>query len=145
VVVEEVVVAVSVEVCAVVLLMVTEAGERLQVAGLVALVGVVVSAQESVTVPVNEFAGVTVMVEVLPEVAPGATLMLPLLVSVKLVAVLPPGACQKSPQPAIKPTRSGAASSVSHAQFRVFIAAPSSCFKLKVIASRATVSLHIFR
>lgn len=56
--------AASVDVCAVVPLMVTEAGERLHVVGLVALEGVVVTEQVNATVPVNELAGVTVMVEV---------------------------------------------------------------------------------
>jgi hypothetical protein len=82
VVVDEVVVAVSVPVCAVVLLIVTEVGERLQVAALVAPDGVLVTAHVSATVPVNEAAGVTVIVAVLPVVAPGATVMLPLLESV---------------------------------------------------------------
>lgn len=90
---------VSVAVCAEVLLIATDVGERLHVAGLVALEGVVVTAQARLTVPVNEFVGVTVMVAVLPLVAPGTKLMLPLLLSEKLV--LPPsGACQKSPHPA---------------------------------------------
>jgi hypothetical protein len=92
------VVAVSVAVIADVLLMSTEVGERLQVAGLAAPVGPL-TVQLRSTVPVNELDGVTVMVEVLPEVAPGLTVMLPLLVKVKLV-LLPLGACQKSPQPA---------------------------------------------
>jgi len=87
------VVAVSVDVCAVVLLIVTEVGERLHVVGLAAPEGEVVIAQVSATAPVNEFAGVTVMVAALPVVAPGVTEMAPLLVRVKLV--LPPGACQK--------------------------------------------------
>jgi hypothetical protein len=82
VVVEAVVEAVSVAVCAAVLLMVTEVGDMLHVAAFVALVGVLVTAQVSATVPVNEVAGVTVMVDVLPVVAPGASVMLPLLVSV---------------------------------------------------------------
>jgi hypothetical protein len=119
VVVEEVVVAVSVDVCAVVLLIETEAGERLQVVGLVALEGVVVTAQASATVPVNVLAGVTVMVAVFDE--PGATVMLPLLESEKLVEVLL-GDCQKSPQPA----RSGTATSASCAHFPILITAPLS-------------------
>jgi hypothetical protein len=61
------------------------------------------------------------MVAVLPVVAPGLTVMAPLLVSVKLV--LPLGACQKSPQPA-KPATNGAAASNNHAHFPIFIAAP---------------------
>jgi hypothetical protein len=80
----DVVVAVSVAVCAVVLLIVTEVGERLHVTGLEALDGDVVTAQVRATVPVNELDGVTVMVEVLPEVAPALlTLMTPLLERVK--------------------------------------------------------------
>jgi hypothetical protein len=50
--------------------MVTDAG-TLHVAGSLAAVGVM--AQLRVTVPVKPFAGVTVIVEVLPVVAPGAT------------------------------------------------------------------------
>jgi hypothetical protein len=117
------VLTVSVEVSAVVVLIVTELGERAQVAGLVALEGVLVSAQVNVTVPVNELPGVTVMVE-LP-VAPGLTLMLPLFVKVKLVLLLPPGASQKSPQPA----RSGAAASSNRAHFPILIAAPLRIFQ----------------
>jgi hypothetical protein len=113
------VVAVSVDVCAVELLNVSESEERLHVVALVALVGVLVIEQLSVTVPVNELDGVTVMVEVSPLVAPGATVMLPLLVRAKLVFVLS-GSCQKSPQPA----RSGAAASNNHAYCPIFIAAP---------------------
>jgi hypothetical protein len=86
----------------------------------------VVTAQESVTVPVNEFDGVTEMVAVLPVVAPGLTVMVPLLVRVKLVLPPPPGACQKSPQPVRKPTSVGAAASNSNrVHFPLFIAAPS--------------------
>jgi hypothetical protein len=63
---------VSVEVCAVVPLKpVSEAGDRLQVAG--SLAALEVKAQVSATVPVNPACGVTEMVEVLPLVAPGAT------------------------------------------------------------------------
>jgi hypothetical protein len=93
----EVVVAVRVEVTAVVPLMVTELGERLQVAGLVALVGPLTE-QVSATVPVKELPGVTLMVEVLALVEPGVTEMFPLLVREKSVVL--EGACQKSPQPA---------------------------------------------
>jgi hypothetical protein len=118
VVVEDEVVAVSVEVCAVVLLLkVNEVEERLHVAALEAPVGEV-TAQDSVTVPVNVLAGVTVMVAVLPVVAPGLTVMLPLLVRVKL-PLFPPGASQKSPQPA----RSVAAAN-NPIQRPIFIAAP---------------------
>jgi hypothetical protein len=116
VVVEDKVVAVSVEVCAVVLLLkVSEVDERLHVAALEAPVGAV-TAQLSATVPVNVLAGVTVMVAV--PVEPWATVMLPLLERVKL-ALFPPGACQKSPQPA----RSVAAAN-NPAQRPIFIAAP---------------------
>jgi hypothetical protein len=88
------------------------------VAGLVALEGDEVTAQLNVTVPVNELAGVTVIVEVLPLVAPGVTLMLPLLESAKLV--VPLGASQKPLHPASR----GAAPSKIHAHFPIFIAAP---------------------
>jgi hypothetical protein len=112
--------AVSVEVCAVELLKVSEVGERLHVVGLVAPEGAVVIAQESATVPVNEFVGVTVMVDV--PLAPWATVMLVgLLERVKLV--LPLGASQKFPQPA-KPAASGAAASNNPAHLPIFIAAP---------------------
>ena len=117
VVVDEVV-AVSVEVCAVVLLKVSEVEERLHVVGLVAPVGAVTE-QLSVTVPVNELPGVTVIVAVLSEVAPALTVMLPLLVRVKLVLLLPFGACQKSPHPA-----SSRAAANNPAQRPIFIAAP---------------------
>jgi hypothetical protein len=119
----DVVLAVSVVDSVAVLLIVTEVGERAHVAGLVALVGALVIEQDSVTVPVNELPGVTVIVE-LP-VAPGLTLMLPLFVRVKLVLLVPPGASQKSPQPA----RSGAAASNTRAHFPIFIAAPSHMFR----------------
>jgi hypothetical protein len=106
-----------VDVCAVVLLKVIEVGERLHVAALIAPVGAVTE-QLSDTVPVNVLAGVTEMVE-LP-VAPWATVILVgLPVSVKL-ALFPPGACQKSPQPA----KSGATASNIHAHLPIFIAAP---------------------
>jgi hypothetical protein len=116
VVVEDEVVAVSVEFCAVVLLKASEVEERLHVAALEAPVGAV-TAQLSETVPVNELPGVTVMVAV--PVAPWATMMLPLLERVKLL-LPPPGACQKSPQPAIN----GAAASNNHAHLPIFIATP---------------------
>jgi hypothetical protein len=80
VVVDDVVAAVSVDVCAVVLLKVSDVGDKLQVAALVALVGVLVTEQARATVPVNELPGVTVMVEV--PLPPGAMLMLALLESV---------------------------------------------------------------
>jgi hypothetical protein len=114
----DVVVAVSVELCADVLLLKdSEVEERPQVAALVAPVGAV-TAHVSVTVPVNELPGVTVMVAVLPLVAPGVTVMLPLLESEKLVVLLL-GACQKFPQPA----RSVAAAN-NPIQRPIFIAAP---------------------
>jgi hypothetical protein len=78
----DVVVAVSVAVCALELLSVTELGDRAQVTGLVAFEGVVVTAQVRATVPLNEPDGVTVIVDVFPEVAPAVTLMEPLLESV---------------------------------------------------------------
>lgn len=49
----------------------------LQVAGLVAPVGAVVTAQERFTVPVKPLAGATVTVDVLPVVAPAATVRFP--------------------------------------------------------------------
>ena len=58
---------------------------ELQVAGSLAAVGVM--AQVRLTVPVNPLApGVTVMVEVLPLVAPGLTEMLPPLLREKVLA-----------------------------------------------------------
>jgi hypothetical protein len=67
-----VVYTVNVAVCAVAPLIVTEAGERLHVAGSLAAVGVM--AQLRLTMPVNPpVPGVTVIVEVFPVVAPGAT------------------------------------------------------------------------
>lgn len=113
-VVEDVVVAVSVEVCAVAVLNVREGEERLQVAGLVALVGVLVTEQVSATVPVNELAGVTVIVAVLPDVAPGVSLMLPLLVRVKLVLL---GASQNP----LHPARRVVAAKTNRARFLIFI------------------------
>ena len=85
--------------------------------GLVALEGEEVIAQLSVTVPVNELDGVTVMVEVPLPAAPALIVMLPLLERVKLL--LPPGACQKSPQPA-----TSVAAANNPAQRPIFIAAP---------------------
>ena len=116
--------AVSVEVAAVVLLTETDAGLRLQDGGLVALVGELVTAQERVTVPVNELDGVTVMV-VVPVAAPGLTVMLPLFDKEKLVVVLLLGACQKSPHPArMLPRGIATRSDASLAHFPSFIAAP---------------------
>lgn len=121
--VDDVVFAVRIDVCAVELAKVTDAGERLQVAGLVAPEGELVTAQVSVTVPVNELAGVTVMVEVLPLVAPGATEMLPLLVSVKLLLELL-GGSQKPEQPMTKTMMSGAAARTTLHHFTALIASP---------------------
>jgi hypothetical protein len=115
------VVAVNVDVCGDVSLIETDVGERLQVGGLDAPEGVVVTAQVSETVPVNEFDGVTVMSEV--PVESGLTVMLPLLVRLKLALLLPPpGACQKFPHPA----RSGVAASSIFAHVPILIPAP--CF-----------------
>jgi hypothetical protein len=111
--------AVSVVLSAVALLKVSELEERLHVVGLEAPAGAV-TAQVSVTVPVNELPGVTVIVAVLPVVAPGLTLMLPLLERLKPVVLLLLGASQKSPQPAI----SSAVTGKIRAQFPIFIAAP---------------------
>jgi hypothetical protein len=86
-VVEAVVVAVSVAVSAVELVMSTDVGERLHVAGLVALVGPLTE-QVRLTVPVKELEGVAEMVEVLPVAAPGLMEMLPLLERAKLVPVV---------------------------------------------------------
>jgi hypothetical protein len=77
--VPDAVVTVSVAVSAVVPVIDTEVEERLQV-GLVGLESELVTAQVKSTVPVNEFAGVTVIVDVPVEL--WATEMLPLLVSV---------------------------------------------------------------
>jgi hypothetical protein len=107
----DVVLAVSVAVCAVELLIVTDVGARLQVTGLEALDGDVVTAQVSATVPVNELDGVTVIVEVLPEVAPGLlTLMAPLLERVK--SEEPIGS-----QKPLQPTRSNGAISANPKNF----------------------------
>jgi hypothetical protein len=79
------VVMVSVAVCAVVPLIVTEVGETAQVAGLVAAFDV--NAQVRLTAPVNPPDGVTVMVEVLPVVAPATTLIAALLLKAKVLEV----------------------------------------------------------
>jgi len=84
----------------------TEVGERLHVVGLVAPLGEFVIEHVRDTVPVKELEGVTVMVEVLPLVAPGVTLMLPLFDSVK--SLLPLGASQNPEQPAMNAVTSGA-------------------------------------
>jgi hypothetical protein len=136
-VVVDVVVAVRVDVTAEVPLMETEVGERLQVGVLTGLETLVVTAQVRVTVPSNEFCGVTVMVEVLPLVAPPVTVMLPPLERVK--SELPAGASQNPLQPERKPTarqliprtqtmekliRSGAAKLRSRASSPKIITAP---------------------
>ena len=123
------VVAVSVEGSGVVPVIATESGVRLH-PGLVGFESEEVTAQVSETVPVNEFAGVTVIVDVLLVVAPGATVMLAGLGErVKLALPLPPppplGGCQKSPHPASKPTGIAAAAGNHHPHFPAFIAAPS--------------------
>jgi hypothetical protein len=76
---------VRVEVTALVLAMVTGVG-RLQVIGLVAPVGAVVTAQPRATLPVKPLTGVTEMVEVFPVVAPGA-----MLIVVGLLVIVKPG------------------------------------------------------
>ena len=121
--------AVRVEVAAAVPLTETDAGLRLHVGGLVALVGELVTAQESATVPLNELDGVTAIPVVLPVAAPGLTVMLPLFDREKLVVVeLLLGACQKSPHPA-KRLLTGIAtrSDANLAHLPSFIAAPSQC------------------
>jgi hypothetical protein len=72
-----VVVTVSVEVCAVLPLSVTEAGLRLQLAGSLAAVGLM--EQLRFTVPEYPFVPARLMVEVFPVVAPGLTVIAPLL------------------------------------------------------------------
>ena len=111
-------VAVSVEFCAVALLKDSELEERLHVAALEAPVGAV-TVQLSVTVPVNELPGVTVMV-VLPVALWPMVMLVGLLERLKPVLLLLFGASQKSPQPA----RSGAAASNNRAHFQIFITAP---------------------
>jgi hypothetical protein len=133
----DVVVAVSVAVCAVVPLMETDVGERLHVGVLTGFETLVVTAQVSVTVPSNEFEGVTVISDVLPLVAPAVTAMLPPLERLKLV--LPAGASQKPLHPERhptarqliprtqtpeKPNRSGAAKLRNRASSPKTIAAP---------------------
>jgi hypothetical protein len=125
VVVVDEVAAVSVEVAAAVPLTETDAGLRLHDGGLVALVGELVTAQERVTVPVNESDGVTEMVVVLPAAAPGLTVMLPLFDREKSVVVVLAGACQKSPHPASMPlTGIATRSDANIAHLPNFIAAP---------------------
>ena len=103
----------------------TEAGERLHEGALVALVGELVTAQERVTVPVNELDGVTEIVVVLPVASPGLTVMLPLFDKEKSVVVVLAGACQKSPHPASRPLTGIATSSDANlAHLPNLIAAP---------------------
>jgi hypothetical protein len=109
-----VVVAVSEEVCAEVSVIETDVGLKLQVGVLVGLEIEVVTAQASATVPVNEFDGVTVMVEVPVSAAPELTEMLALLVSAKLPVT---GASQNPLQPA----RDDAAISKNQAHLPIFI------------------------
>jgi hypothetical protein len=111
-------VTVSVELDVEVPLIETEAGLRLH-PGLVGFEREEVTAHVSETVPVNEFDGVTLMVE-LPVVEPAAMVMFPLLLRLKSVLVPLPGACQKSPQP----VKTGAAASNNPAQDPIFITAP---------------------
>ncbi len=111
--------AVNVDVSAVELLIATDVGERLHVTGLTALEGEVVTAQLRVTVPLKEPDGVTVIVEVLPEVAPGVlTLMAPLFDRVKSDE---PAASQNPLQPAS--SRGAVHTSFIH-PFDDFICAP---------------------
>jgi hypothetical protein len=95
------------------------------VVGLLAPEGELVIAQLRLTVPVNEFAGVTEIVEV--ALAPGLTEMLPLLESVKfpleLVEVV--GLCQKPPHPVTRqPAMRGVVNSKTRAHLPRFIATP---------------------
>jgi hypothetical protein len=108
-----------VEFCVVVLLKVSEVEERLHVGSveLVSPVGREVTAQVSVTVPVNDVPGSTVMVSVPGD--PEDAVILPLLESEKPVVVLLFCACQKSPQPAIS-----AAAAINPAQLAILITAP---------------------
>jgi hypothetical protein len=116
----DVVLAVSVAVCAVELLNVRDVGERLHVTGLEALDGDVVTAQVSATVPVNELDGVAVTVDVLPDVAPGLlTVMVALFVRLK--SEEPVGASQNPLQPA---SSSGAASANPNHFFNPIAAPP---------------------
>lgn len=120
------VVTVSVDVSAVVPVIETDVGERLHPGG-VGFERELVTAQVTATVPVNEFDGVTVIVEV--PLALGATVRLAGEAErVKLVLLPPPGACQKSPQPVRKQARTGAAASKTRDQLPIFITAPFAPF-----------------
>ncbi len=79
-----VVFTVNTSVCAVVPLTVTDADARLHVGRSAAPVGEELMVQLIATAPVNPPDGVTLIVEVLPVVAPGLTVILPLLVRAKL-------------------------------------------------------------
>jgi hypothetical protein len=118
------VVTVSNDVSAVVPVIETDVGERLH-PGRVGFERVLVTAQVNATVPVKEFDGVTEIVEVLPVVAPGATVRLAGEAErAKLVFVPQEGHSQKSPQPVMKQATSGAAASNNRVQLPIFIAAP---------------------
>ncbi len=134
----DVVVAVSVAVCAVVLLMLTEVGERLHVTGLEAFDGDVVTAQDRATVPVNEVDGVTVIVEVLPEVSPGlATLIAPLLDRVKSEVELI-GSQNPLQPPRRKGTGRKGSTSIQLAHTRLVVIIPN----LRVQGKLLPVSIH---
>jgi hypothetical protein len=100
------------------------------VAGLIAPRGALVLEHVSETVPENVLAGVTEMVEVLPEVTPGNTEMFPLLVSVKLLLLV------GAPQKPAHPDRSGAAAIRRRAQFPIFIAAPPRSYSPVILLMR---------
>jgi hypothetical protein len=130
------VVTVSVDVSADVPVIETDVGERLH-PGAVGFERELVTAQVSPTVPVNEFDGVTVIVEV--PLALGATVRLAGEGErVKLVLLPPPGACQKSPQPVRKHARIGVAVSKIRAQLPIFITAPFAPFsRLAIFNNRS--------
>jgi hypothetical protein len=106
----------------------TEVGERPHVAALLALVGPL-TVQVRSTVPVKELAGVTEMVDVLPEVAPELMeRLLGLPESEKLVPVV--GASQKP----LHPARNGRTARKSPAQLACLMLA---CLLLaRIIAAR---------
>jgi hypothetical protein len=150
---EVVVVAVTVPVSAPVLLIVTEVEVSVHL-GSVAFDSEVVTAQLSVTVPVNELTGDTVIVAVSFVVAPGATVRLAgdgESVKPAAAQLVQGGACQKLPQPDSKQASTGVAANRIRAQLPILIAAPmpryqaapSSISCLQVIARMRTVScLH---
>jgi hypothetical protein len=120
-------VAVKVEAAADVPVIDTEVGERLHEGNReVETLDGPVTAQVSVTVPVKELPGVTVINEV-----SWLALMLPPLLSVKLVLQsVHGGGAQKSPHPVTIPAISGEAASKIRPNIPIFIAAPqtlSSC------------------